>query len=377
VKLLQFGPILTLGCASLFGQHYIISTIIGEGATGALLHNPTSVAVDSADNVYFGDWSGIIRKISARDGAVTVVAGTGSLGYSGDGGPAISAMLGKGISFALDAAGNIYIADYENNRIRRVEATTGIITTVAGTGAATDSGDGGPAVNAGVFWPTGIAVDGAGDLYFSSSWSRVRKLIASTGIIETVAGRFGTSFSGDGGLATAASFWDPIPSVVDHNGNIYITDYENSRIRLVTASTGIVATIAGSSACAPGPAPFVDMVCQGGFGGDGGPAANAILNHAEAVALDSAGNLFIADTINHRIRRVDASTRIIYTIAGNGVSGFSGDGGLALAAEITFPVGIATDSFGRVYFADENNNRIRVLTPLAPPLYRFRQGPRR
>jgi hypothetical protein len=184
VMLLQFGTILLLACTSLFGQQYIISTIIGEGATGALLHNPTSVAVDSEDNVYLADWSGIIRKISTRDGAVTVVAGIGILGYSGDGGPAISAMLGKGISFALDGAGDIYIADYENNRIRRVDATTGIITTVAGTGAATDSGDGGPAVNAGVRWPTGVAVDPAGDLYFSSSGSRVRKLISSTGIIE-------------------------------------------------------------------------------------------------------------------------------------------------------------------------------------------------
>jgi sugar lactone lactonase YvrE len=377
VKLLQFGLILPLACASLFGQQYTISTIIGEGATGALLHNPTSVAVDSADNVYVGDWSGIIRKISTRDGAVTVVAGTGILGYSGDGGPAISAMLGKGISFALDAAGNIYIADNENNRIRRVDATTGIITTVAGTGAATDSGDGGPAVHAGVFWPTGIAVDGAGDLYFSSSWSRVRKLSASTGIIETVAGQFGTSFSGDGGQATAAHFWDPVPSAVTRTGDIYIADYENSRIRKVSATTGIVTTLAGSGACAPGFPPLNVSVCQGGFGGDGGPARNALLNYPEAVALDSEGNLFIADTINHRIRRVDASRGIIYTIAGNGVSGFSGDGGVALAAEITFPTGIAIDSFGKVYFADESNNRIRVLTPVAPVMYRFRQGQRR
>jgi hypothetical protein len=375
--LLQFGTILLLACTSLFGQQYIISTIIGEGATGALLHNPTSVAVDSEDNVYLADWSGIIRKISTRDGAVTVVAGIGILGYSGDGGPAISAMLGKGISFALDGAGDIYIADYENNRIRRVDATTGIITTVAGTGAATDSGDGGPAVNAGVRWPTGVAVDPAGDLYFSSNWSRVRKVNASTGMIKTVAGQFVTSFGGDGGPATAALFWDPIPSAVTRTGDIYLADYENSRIRKVAANTEIVTTVAGSGTCAPGFPPLNISVCQSGFSGDGGPARNALLNYPAAVALDPAGNLFIADTINHRIRRVDASTGIIYTIAGNGVNGFSGDGGLALAAEVTFPASIAIDSFGKVYFADEGNNRIRVLTPVAPPLYRFRQNPRR
>ena len=130
-------------------------------------------------------------------------------------------------------------------------------------------------------------------------------------------------------------------------------------------------TVAGSSACAAS-APFQNvLVCQGAFTGDGGPAKNATLNHAEAVALDAEGNLYIADTINHRIRRVDASSGFIHTIAGNGVSGFSGDGGPALDAEITFPAGIAVDSSGRVYFADESNNRIRVLTPVPPRPHRF------
>jgi hypothetical protein len=284
-------------------------------------------------------------------------------------------MLGKAISIALDAAGNIYFADGDNNRIRRVDISTRIINTVAGTGAAADSGDGGAAVNAGVSRPTGITVDTVGDLYFSSSWSRVRKLIVSTGIIETVAGQVVTSFSGDNGLAVDALFWDPIPSAVNRSGDIYIADYENSRVRMVTANTGIVTTFAGSGACATG-VPFNVSVCQGGFGGDGGPAKNATLNHAAAVALDVNGNLYIADTINHRIRRVDVSTGLIYTIAGNGVNGFSGDGGPAVAAEISFPAGIAIDRSGRVYFADESNNRIRVLTPVEPQSYPFKEGPR-
>jgi len=375
--MIHYRTILLLACAPVFGQQYAISTIAGNGAAGAFLNNPTSVAVDPAGDVYVGDWSGFIRKIWARDGGTTIVAGTGILGYSGDGGQATNATFGKAISLALDANGNIYFADGDNNRIRRVEISTGIITTVAGTGAAVDSGDGGPSVNAGVSRPTGITVDAVGDLYFSSSWSRVRKLTATTGTIETVAGQLVTSFGGDNGLAVNALFWDPVPSVVNRSGDIYIADYENSRIRMVKAGTGIVTTVAGSGACPTGVSPFTAVViCQGGFGGDGGSANDATLNHAAAVASDADGNLYIADTINHRIRRVDVSTGLISTIAGNGVNGFSGDGGSAIAAEISFPASIVVDRSGRIYFADENNNRIRVLTPLPQRWYPYRHGPR-
>lgn len=364
-----------LACAPLFGQQYTISTLAGDGAAGAFLDNPASVTVDSTGDVYVGDWSGFIRKIWVRDGGTTIVAGTGILGYGGDGGQATNAKIGRSINIALDASGNIHIADGDNNRIRRVDISTGIIDTVAGTGVTTDSGDGGPAVNAGVSGPTGITADHAGNLYFSS-WTRVRKLIASTGIIETVAGQNFTGFSGDGGTAIGAMFWDPVPSVVNSAGDIYIADFENSRIRLVTASTGIVTTIAGSGPCPLGVAPAMSVtVCHGGFSGDGGPATKATLNYPNAVALDEDGNFYIADTINHRIRRVDASTGFIHTIAGTGVSGFSGDGGPALAAEITFPAGIAVGRWGRVYFADESNNRIRMLTPVAPQPYLFRPRP--
>ena len=367
----RYRTILLLACAPLFGQHYTISTLPG----GASLNYPTSIAVDSAGDVYVSDWSGFIRKIWVKNGASIIVAGTGILGYGGDGGQATNAMLGKAIRIALDSAGNIYFADGDNNRIRRVDAATRIMTTVAGTGVARDSGDGGPAVNAGVSSPTGIAVDSAGNLYFSN-WSRIRKVTASSGIIETVAGQFTTSFGGDGGPAIDALFWDPMPSAISHAGDIYIADYENSRIRVLTVHTGIVTTFAGSGACAASVPSLNAMVCQGGFAGDGGPATKAMLNYAAAVALDSAGNAYIADTINHRIRRVDASTGRIETIAGTGAAGFSGDGGPALAAEITFPAGIAVDQSGRVFFTDENNNRIRVLTPGAGPLFEFRQRAR-
>jgi sugar lactone lactonase YvrE len=369
--------ILLLACAPVFAQQYTIATIAGEGTAGAVLNNPTSVAVDQQGDVYVADWSGFIRKIWIKEGATTIVAGTGVLGYSGDGGQATNARIGKGISLALDSAGNIYFVDGDNNRIRRVDISTRIITTVAGTGASVDSGDGGPAINAGVARPTGIAIDAAGGLYFSSSWSRVRKLTAGSRVIETIAGQVATSFSGDNGPAVDAHFWDPVPSVVNRDGDLYIADYENSRIRMVKASTRIVTTIAGSGACVTTPAPISATVCNSGFAGDGGPAKDATLNYPVAVASDAEGNLYIADTINHRIRRVDAATGLISTIAGNGTKGFSGDGGAATAAEITFPSGVAVDATGRVYFADQSNNRIRVLIPVATRSYPFRQGPRR
>ena len=170
------GTILLLACAPVFAQQYTIATIAGNGVAGVNFINPTSVAVDPAGDIYVADWSGYIRKVWVREGAATIVAGTGILGYGGDGGQATNARIGKAISLALDGAGNIYFADGDNNRIRRVDISTGIVTTVAGTGAAADSGDGGPAVSAGVSQPTGITVDAAGDLYFSSSWSRVRKV---------------------------------------------------------------------------------------------------------------------------------------------------------------------------------------------------------
>jgi sugar lactone lactonase YvrE len=358
----------------MFAQQYTIATIAGNGVAGAYFNYPTSVAVDRAGDVYVGDWSGYIRKIWVKQGAVTIVAGTGILGYGGDGGQATNATIGKAISIALDGEGNIYFADGANNRIRRVDLSTGIITTVAGTGAAADSGDGGPAVNAGVWQPTGITIDAAGNLYFSSSWSRVRKVTAGTGAIETVAGQLVTSFGGDNGPAVDALFWDPVPSAVDRRGNLYIADYENSRVRMVAAATGIVTTIAGSGACPSQGSPFNVLVCQSGFSGDGGPAVDATLKYAESVALDLSGNLYIADTLNHRIRWVDASSGRIYTIAGNGVNGFSGDWGPAPAAEISFPVSVAVDQSGRVYFADENNNRIRVLIPVSQQFHLFRQG---
>jgi hypothetical protein len=362
-EVITYRTILMLACVPLFGQQYTISTIAGGGTAGVTLNNPISTAVDLAGNIYVGE-SGLVRKVWAGNAAVTIIAGIGLRGYSGDGGQATSAMLGRISGIALDGAENVYITDVDNNRIRRIDPTTGIIETVAGPNAVT--------------LPSALAVDGGGNVYFSTSWSHIQKIIAGTGTIETIAGQIVTGFGGDGGLALSAIFWDPVPSAVGSNGNVYIADYENSRIRMIAVSTGIVATVAGSGACSPAPAPYAGgTVCLGGFGGDGGPAVNATLNYASSVALDNQGNLYIADTLNHRIRKVDASTGIISTIAGNGVNGFAGDGGLALFADIGTPTSISVDESGKIYFADGNNNRIRMLTPATPRTYQADQAPRR
>jgi hypothetical protein len=368
---------LLLACSPLFAQHYRISTLAGQGAAGITLDNPTSVALDAAGDVYVGDWTGIIRKIWIRDHASTLVAGIGAPGFSGDGGLATSAMLGKGNRFTLDPAGNIYIAAYDSHRVRKIDASTGIISTIAGTGESEDRGDGGPALAAGIAQPAGITLDAEGNIYLCTSWSRVRKITISTGIIETIAGRFGTSYGGDGGPALEAYFWLPMPEAVNREGDVFIADYENSRIRVVSAKTGQVDTIAGSSLCETAPSPFSVQVCRGSYSGDGGPAIHAKLSYPSAAALDREGNLYIADTLNQRIRRVDAASGVITTIAGRGTKGFSGDGGSALAAELNNPTAIAVDPAGRVYFTDQGNNRVRVLAPSPRPWDLSTQRPTR
>ncbi|MBZ5577338.1 MAG: hypothetical protein LAP40_12325 [Acidobacteriia bacterium] len=332
--------LLLAACVPVFGQQYTISTIAGASF-------PTSVAVDSAGNVYFGDWYGI-KKIWPG-GGVTTVAG----------------QFGMPIGLAISPSGILYFADENSNLVGQVNLSSGIVSTVAGTGAGVDSGDGGLAVSAGVRMPSGVALDAAGNLYFGSSWSRIREVDARTGMIRTIAGQFANGYTGDGGPALGARFWDPIPSAVSRNGDLYIADFQNSRIRKMSLQTGIVTTVVGSGDCPIAPGPFRITVCRGAYDGDAGPGTNASLNYAEGVALDDSGNLYIADTINHRIRRLDAKTGLIYTIAGNGVRGYFGDGGPALAAEISTPAGIAVDSSGRVYIADEGNNCIRMLTPVA------------
>jgi uncharacterized protein YjdB len=342
-------------------NNYIITTVAGNGtagysgdggaATAAALQNPHAIAIDNSNNLYIVDnWNHRIRKVSPS-GIISTFAGNGTLGYSGDGGLATSASLYYPENIAIDISGNVYISDVGNNRIRRV-SSTGIITTIAGNGSAGFSGDGGAATAASLNAPKGVCIDNTGNLYISdNNNNRIRK-VSSTGVITTIAGNGSAGFSGDGGVATAASLNAPTGIISDAIGNLFIADFNNNRIRKVS-STGVISTIAGNGSA--------------GFSGDGGAATAAGLNYPTGIAIDNSNTIYIPDNINDRIRKV-SSTGIISTIAGNGYTGFSGDGGAATSASLNKPQGIAVDGIGNLYFADQFNQRIRSLSSFLPSL---------
>jgi uncharacterized protein (TIGR03437 family) len=328
----------------------VIATVAGSGtpgytgdnglATSAQLNGPTAVAVDSAGNLYIADTNNqCIRKVA--NGLITTVAGNGTRGYRGDNGPATSAQLNNPYGLAVDAAGNLYIADSSNNRIRKVSG--GLIATVAGNGTPGFSGDNGPAIGAQLGYPQGVAVDSAGNLYIADAGNnRIRKVANLS--IATVAGTGTLGFSGDAGLATKAQLNNPDGVAVDSAGNLYLADTFNNRIRKV--SNAVIATVAGNGTL--------------GFSGDNGPAASAQLAYPWGVAVDSVGNLYIADYGNNRVRKVSGGA--ITTVAGNGTLGFSGDNGPATSAQFYAPAGLAVDSLGNLYIADYGNNRIRKVS---------------
>jgi uncharacterized protein (TIGR03437 family) len=336
----------------------IISTIAGNGlvpfsaeggaATGAAV-GVSAVAVDGSGNVYISDTvSNKILKVSSS-GTITTFAGNGSITFAGDNGPATKASFFTPLGVAADNSGNVYIADSLNNRVRKVDAG-GAITTVAGNGTPSFSGDGGPAASAGVWNPSAVAVDTAGNLYIAEAGNnRVRK-VDTNGIIRTFAGgAVLVGFAGDGGPAVGAGLFLPGGLAVDKSGNVFIADIGDNRIRKVNAS-GVISTVAGNG--------------TKGFSGDGGQATSAMLNmfgaHA-GLGVDSAGNLYIPDIANHRVRKVDTSG-VITTVAGNGIAGFSGDNGPATSAGLNNPNDVAVDSSGNLYIADSTNNRVRKVT---------------
>jgi len=320
-----------------------INTIVGNGtlgfsgdgaaATSAELNRPTGVAIDGSGNIYIADSLNNRIRAAQSGGSIKTFAGNGGYSYSGDGGPATSAQMNSPHAVAADTAGNYYIADSGNNVVRKVSAS-GTITTLAGNGTAGFGGDGGAATSAQLSGPQGVAVDGAGNVYIADTGnSRVREV--SGGSITTVAGSGTPGFGGDGGAATSAKLYSPVGLALDAKGNLYIADTNNSTIRKV--ANGTISTVAGNG--------------LQGYSGDGGPGLSAQLNDPEGVAVDATGNLYITDTLNYRIRMVSPAGNIT-TLAGNGVAGYSGDGGPAGQAQLSYPTGIAVDSAGNVFFGD-------------------------
>ena len=329
---------------------------LGDGglAINASVGAPISLAIDPFGNVLIGQ-TFRIRKVNAISGAIQTVAGSGVRGYSGDDGLAVRANINSAYGLAADAAGNFFLSDSRNNRIRRVDGRTGIISTVAGTGDGVRPSEGEPAKLAPLLQPLGISVDFSGGLLIAEGANaKIRRIDLLTGFITTVAGTGESGFGGDNGPAAAASFVAPDGVVADPAGNIFILDKTNNRVRMVSAGSRIITTVAGNGVF--------------GFSGDGGPAVEASLFlqadpnfEGSQLATDSAGNILFPDSRNNRIRKIDRGSGIITTVAGNGQQGFSGDGGPATSASLNQPRGVTVDSAGNLFIADTSNTRIRKV----------------
>jgi uncharacterized protein (TIGR03437 family) len=323
---------------------------IGDGlpATLAQLNSPAGLALDGAGNLFVADTgTARVRRIDSR-GAIATVAGTGQMGFAGDGGSATSAQLGRPGSVAADSSGNLYIADTRNNRVRKV-LPSGFLLTVAGNGAAGLAAENTYSLQAPLNQPRSVAVDPSGALLIADTGNHRVMRITSTGGLVTVAGNGSPGWAGDNGRAVVAQLNSPAAISFDARGNLYIADTFNHLVRKVSAA-GIITTVAGTGAP--------------GFTGDGGPATSATLNFPSGVAVDGAGAIYIADTWNQRIRMVDTAG-VIHTIAGSDGVGYKGDGGPALAAQLNYPSGIVVDAAGAVMFSDSFNNRVRKLLPQA------------
>ncbi|MBV9300557.1 MAG: choice-of-anchor D domain-containing protein [Acidobacteriaceae bacterium] len=346
-----------------------INTVAGNGlpsyaagvtTTGATLSPPVGATSDASGNVYIADtYNCIVRKAAAATGDISTIAGTpprygvNNCGYSGDGGLATGAQLNNPSKAIADFSGNVYIADTNNCVVRKVTASTGHISTFAGSQnlGCGYSGDGGPATSARLNLPTGLALDGSGNLYIADNQNQViREVTAATGKITTLAGNNakGAGYSGDGGPATNGQLSHPTDVAIDALDNLYIADASNYRVRMVNPN-GIITTVAGNGVAA--------------YSGDGVPANETSLYYPASVAVDAAGDLLIADQNNQRVRWVDGQG-IIYTVAGNGTYGFSGDGGAATSAELATPGGVGVGASGNIYIADTGNFRIREVTAI-------------
>jgi uncharacterized protein (TIGR03437 family) len=386
----------------------------GDGgiATAAQLEYPDGIAIDSAGNIYVADETANVVRVIAPTGTISTYAGQGTAGYTGDGGAATQAQLNAPMGLALDSAGNLYIAEYGNNTVRKVAKSGGVIVTLAGNGSPGYSGDGGGATGAALNRPEGVTVGPSGLVYIADTFNNRVRVVSLGGTIQTAAGTGISSLSGDGAAATTATFFLPTDVATDSGGNLYIADYGNGRLRKV--AQGIIETVAGGESTTvifdEAPATTVRLngptglavdgsgdifFAEGGIGtgtglsmgdfkvweinnvgiastaagngaesysGDNGAATAAQLNRPANMVFDAAGNFYIADSASNRVRKVLPSG-IIVTAAGNGLAGYSGDGGPATVAELNNPQGLAADADGNVYIADTGNNRIRKLLP--------------
>jgi len=319
----------------------------GGPAVGARLDQPFHCSKDRHGNLYVADtFNHCIRRVDAQTGAIVTVAGTGKSGYSGDGGPAVRATLNEPYGVLPDRRGNLFIVDRLNAAIRRVDAKTSVITTYAGTGTKGYIGDGGPATAAQMREPNALDFDPSGDLYIADvSDNRIRKVDSETGVITTVCGAGRRESTGDGGPAAKASLNGARGVAFDRAGNMVLCEREGNRIRKVDAQTGIIRTIAGTG--------------QKGYGGDGGSALEATFNGPKWVHVGADGHIYVVDTENQCVRQINTQTGIITTVAG-GHAGPDGDGGPATKAGMGRPHGCWVDREGRLYTADTNNHRVRV-----------------
>jgi hypothetical protein len=316
----------------------------GVQATTVPLSLPGGLAYDSLGNLYIAATNDHVVRVVSPTGVINTFAGTGAQGFSGDGGAATSAQLDSPTGIAVDASNNVYIADTHNNRIREVLASTGVINTIAGTGVAGFAGDGGAATSALLNYPTAVAVDSAGNIYIADTNShRIREI--KSGTISTVAGDGEQFYSGDSGLATAAGLDSPNGVAVDSSFNIYIGDTHNQRVRLVTFTTGIISTLAGTGVKT--------------YTADGVAANSSALARPRGLAISPNGTLLIADSDNDRVRAVSGGS--ISTVVGSGQQGFSGDTALGTASAIDTPRVVAATANNNVLVADTENDRVRTV----------------
>ncbi len=322
----------------------------GDGYPAAIARvSPKGIALDPAGNLLIADtFDNRIRRVDAHTGRIQTVAGIGLFGFTGDGGSAEQARLAYPTAVVADGGGNIFFSDQLNHRVRRIDAWTGLITTYAGNGRSSFSGDGGLAINASLFYPAGLAITADGSLLIADSSNHRVRRVSPLGVITTVAGDSGLSYNGDGQAATNASLSNPTDVVAEvDGGGFYVVDRGHCRVRRVDVS-GKISTVAGTGVCR--------------FSGDGGPAIAADLNGPWYIGIDR-NSLYIAETIQPRLRRVDLLTGIITTASGGAVPGYSGDGGPATEARLDGPAGIAFETSGAVLIAESAGGRVRRIAP--------------